>query len=74
MTEVLLNGRIKKHLVVDSGASFMLISPEMAKELDILVNENTPFIPMATVSGYILTPLVTLKSVRVGRGGGRECR
>jgi clan AA aspartic protease (TIGR02281 family) len=67
MTDVLLNGRIRRHLVVDSGASFMLINPEMAKELDILVNENTPVIPMATVSGYILTPLVTLKSVRVGR-------
>jgi clan AA aspartic protease (TIGR02281 family) len=66
-TEVLLNGRIRRHLVVDSGASFMLINPEMARELDIGVNENTPVIPMATVSGYILTPLVTLKSVRVGK-------
>ncbi len=66
MTDVLLNGRIERHLVVDSGATFMLISPEMAKELDIVVNENTPVIPMTTVSGYILTPLVTLKSVRVG--------
>jgi len=66
-TDVLLNGRMRRHLVVDSGASFMLISPEMAKELDIVVNENTPVIPMTTVSGYILTPLVTLKSVRVGK-------
>ncbi len=67
ITDVLLNGRIRRHLVVDSGASFMLISPETAKELDITVNENTPVIPMTTVSGYILTPLVTLKSVRVGK-------
>jgi clan AA aspartic protease (TIGR02281 family) len=67
ITEVLLNQRVRKHLVVDSGASFMLINPEIAGELDITVNENTPLIPMTTVSGYILVPLVTLRSVRVGK-------
>jgi len=67
ITEVLLNERVRKHLVVDSGASFVLINPEIARELDITVNENTPFIPMTTVSGYILVPLVTLKSVRIGK-------
>jgi clan AA aspartic protease (TIGR02281 family) len=66
-TDVLLNGKISRHLVVDSGASFVLIHPEIAKELDIVVDESTPVIPMATVSGYILTPLVTLRSVQVGR-------
>ena len=66
-TDVLLNGRIRRHLIVDSGASFMLINPEMAKELDIVVNENTPVIPMTTVSGHIFTPLVLLNSVRVGK-------
>jgi clan AA aspartic protease (TIGR02281 family) len=67
MAEVLINERVKRHLVVDSGASFMLISPQTARELDITINENTPLIPMATVSGYILVPLVTLKSVRLGK-------
>jgi clan AA aspartic protease (TIGR02281 family) len=66
-TEVLLNGRAKRHLIVDSGASFILINPQIARELDITINENSPFIPMITVSGYILAPLVTLKSVRVGK-------
>jgi clan AA aspartic protease (TIGR02281 family) len=66
-TEVLLNERVKRHLIVDSGASFILINPQLAKELDITIDENTPSIPMTTVSGYILTPLVTLKSVRVGK-------
>ena len=31
------------------------------------INESTPFIPSTTVSGIILTPLVTLKSVKVGK-------
>jgi clan AA aspartic protease (TIGR02281 family) len=67
IAEVLLNERVKRHLVVDSGASFMLISPQTARELDITINENTPLIPMATVSGYILVPLVTVRSVRIGK-------
>lgn len=67
ITEVLLNEKMKRYLVVDSGASFMLINPQIARELGIAVNENTPFIPMTTVSGYILVPLVTLKSVRIGK-------
>jgi clan AA aspartic protease (TIGR02281 family) len=66
-TEVLLNERVRRFLIVDSGASFMLISPQTAKELELTIDENTPFIPMGTVSGSILTPLVTLKSVRVGK-------
>jgi clan AA aspartic protease (TIGR02281 family) len=67
ITEVLLNERVRRHLVVDSGASFLLINPRIARELDITVDEGTPLIPMTTVSGSILVPLVTLKSVRVGK-------
>jgi clan AA aspartic protease (TIGR02281 family) len=66
LTEVILNERVKRHLVIDSGASFMLISPQTAKELGITIDESTPFIPGTTVSGTILTPLVTLRSVKVG--------
>ncbi len=66
LAEVILNERVKRHLVIDSGASFILISQQVAKELGITIDENTPFIPGSTVSGMILTPLVTLKSVRVG--------
>ncbi len=66
LAEVVLNERVKRHLIVDSGSSFILISPQTAKELGIIVDESTPFIPSSTVSGMILTPLVTLKSVKVG--------
>jgi clan AA aspartic protease (TIGR02281 family) len=64
--EVILNERVKRYLVVDSGASFILINQQTAKDLGVTIDENTPFIPGATVSGVILTPLVTLKSVKVG--------
>ncbi len=66
LAEVILNERVKRHLIVDTGASFTLINQEIRKDLGLTLNENTPFIPMATVSGVILTPLMTLKSIRVG--------
>jgi clan AA aspartic protease (TIGR02281 family) len=64
--EVILNERVKKYLVIDSGASFILINRQTARELGLTIDESTPFIPGNTVSGVILTPLVTLKSVKVG--------
>jgi clan AA aspartic protease (TIGR02281 family) len=66
LAEVILNERVKRYLVIDSGASFMLIGQQTAKELGLTIDENTPFIPGTTVSGTILTPLVTLRSVKVG--------
>ena len=67
LTEVLLNGRVRRYFILDSGASFTLINWQTANELGITIDENTPFIPVSTVSGVILTPLVTLKSIQVGK-------
>jgi clan AA aspartic protease (TIGR02281 family) len=67
MAEVVLNGRVRQNFVVDTGASFTLIGKEAAKELGLTIDENTPFIPIASVSSVILTPLMTLRSVRVGK-------
>lgn len=67
LTEVLLNGKVRRHFILDSGASFTLINRQTANELGLTVDENTPFIPVSTVSGVILAPLVTLKSVQVGK-------
>jgi clan AA aspartic protease (TIGR02281 family) len=67
LTEVVLNGRAKQYFIVDTGASFTLISRQMANELGIPINETTPFIRVASVSDVMLTPLVTLRSVQVGK-------
>jgi len=66
LAEVILNGTMKQFFIVDTGASFTLINRGVAKDLNIVVDENTPYLPMVTVSDVILTPLVTLKSVQVG--------
>ena len=67
MAEAVLNGRVRQHVIVDTGASFSLISWQAARELSLTIDENTPFIPIASVSNVILTPLVTLRSLQVGR-------
>jgi clan AA aspartic protease (TIGR02281 family) len=66
LAEVVLNEKIKGHFIVDTGASFTLINLPTAKELGITIDENTPFIPIFTASSLIFTPLVTLRSIRVG--------
>jgi clan AA aspartic protease (TIGR02281 family) len=66
-TEVILNERLRQYFIVDTGASFTVISREAARELGITIDENTPFIPITTASSVIFNPLVTLRSIRVGR-------
>jgi clan AA aspartic protease (TIGR02281 family) len=67
LTEVVLNGRTKQYFIVDTGASFTLISRQIANELGIPINDQTPFIRVTSVSDVILTPLVTLRSIQVGK-------
>jgi clan AA aspartic protease (TIGR02281 family) len=66
-TEVVLNGNLKQYLIVDTGASFTMISRGAARELGITIDEYTPVIPTTTASSVIFDPLVTLRSVRVGK-------
>jgi len=67
LTEVVLDGRSKQYFIVDTGASFTLISRQIANELGIPINDQTPFIRVTSVSDVILTPLVTLRSIQVGK-------
>jgi clan AA aspartic protease (TIGR02281 family) len=67
VTEVILNGRARQPFVVDTGASFTLISRQTASNLGVTIDESTPFLPIATASDVILNPLITLKSVRAGK-------
>ena len=66
LAEVTLNNRVRSYFIVDTGASFTVINSQMAKELGLSIDETTPLIPIYTASQLIFTPLVTLKSIRVG--------
>jgi clan AA aspartic protease (TIGR02281 family) len=65
-TEVVLNGRVNRKFMIDTGASSCLMDWGTAKELEITIDENTPFFPSTTASGIILEPYVMLRSMRVG--------
>lgn len=66
VTEVILNGRDKHEFIVDTGASFTSISRKMARDLEITIDESTPWLPISTASDLVFKPLVTVRSVRVG--------
>jgi len=66
MVEVVLNGQEKYEFIVDTGASFTNISREIARDLGITIDENTPFLPVLTASDLVFKPLVTVRSVGVG--------
>jgi clan AA aspartic protease (TIGR02281 family) len=66
LVEVILNNKVARNFIVDSGASFTLISRQTARELGLTIDDTTPIIPVSTVNDVILTPLVMLKSLRVG--------
>ena len=40
LTEVVLNGRVKRHFILDSGASFTLINRQTANELGIVIDDQ----------------------------------
>ncbi len=64
--EAMLNGKTPAKLVVDTGASFTMISAATAKELDIDPSGNQRRLPIQTANGMIQAPLTSLESINVG--------
>ena len=64
--EATLNNKKSAKFVVDTGASFTMISSAMAKELDIDVGQNQRTMPFQTANGLIQAPLTNLESITVG--------
>ncbi len=63
---VTLNNRQTVNLVVDTGASYTLISQALARDLDIDLNRNRKTMPFHTANGVIDAPVTTLDSIAVG--------
>lgn len=66
VVSALLNGRTAASLIVDTGATYTVISYELAGELQIDVSEDTPVTQLQTANGVITAPVVELESVDVG--------
>lgn len=61
-----VNEKIKGNFVVDTGASYTIISRATAQSLQIDLDGKHPTASLQTANGVIETPLVALDSVEVG--------
>lgn len=66
VVEARLNNKTSAKFVVDTGASYTMISAATAKELAIDVNQSRQTMPFQTANGVIQAPLTSLESVTVG--------
>ena len=65
VVEAMINSTTKANFIVDTGASYTVISEHIAKELKIDLDKNHPKIRLQTANGVIEVPLVTLDSIEV---------
>lgn len=66
IVDAIFNRRTTARLVVDTGASFTMISSATAKELNIDAAQNQRTAPFQTANGTIQAPLINLDSITVG--------
>ena len=71
IVEATLNKKASAKFVVDTGASYTMISSAVAKELAIDTEQNRQTAPFQTANGVIQAPLVSLDSITVA---GMEIR
>lgn len=64
--EATLNKKTAAKFVVDTGASYTMISSAVAKELDIDLTQDQRTMPFQTANGLIQAPLTNLESITVG--------
>jgi aspartyl protease family protein len=69
--QAILNKKWPAKFVVDTGASYTLISNALARELSIDIGPNAKTLPFQTANGLIQAPITNLESVTVG---GMEIR
>jgi clan AA aspartic protease (TIGR02281 family) len=65
VVSALLNRRAQASFIVDTGATYTIISRATAKELEIDLGRNLPEIRFQTANGIIIAPVVSLDSIEV---------
>jgi clan AA aspartic protease (TIGR02281 family) len=60
-----LNGKAPVKLILDTGASFTMISSATAKQLDIETSQQNRSMPFQTANGMIQAALINLDSISV---------
>lgn len=66
VVQATLNERTEARFVVDTGASYTMISHATAKALEIDLGQKFPTLPFQTANGVVQAPLIKLDSIEVG--------
>jgi clan AA aspartic protease (TIGR02281 family) len=66
VVKVLLNGSVPAELIVDTGATMVVLSERIGKRLGIHHNNSLPKISLSTAGGKMESPLFVLDSLRLG--------
>ena len=64
--QAMLNKKRTVKFVVDTGASYTMISAAVARDLDLDLTQNQRTMPFQTANGLIQAPLTNLDSITVG--------
>ena len=63
---ILVNGNVMATFMVDTGSSYTVITPALARKLGVVVTPQTPRVSLITGNGVVEAPMVTLHDVTVG--------
>ncbi len=72
LVEVRLNGRVSGMFLLDTGASYCVLTPETARRLGVAQHAHAEAITLVTPTGEIEAPLTTLRSVEVANSRARD--
>ena len=61
-----LNRSVTGTFIVDTGATYTVITPALAKELGVSTSKNTQKIAILTANGWIQAPIITLNHLSIG--------
>lgn len=63
--KTVINGRVETDLLIDTGASFTIISESLARRIGFIDLDKAPRYPVSTIAGETWLRLVIIKSVNV---------
>jgi clan AA aspartic protease (TIGR02281 family) len=72
IVEAILNRQVSVPLMLDTGATYTVLTRQTAHDLGIMGLERLPKQSFLTPGGPILAPVTTLKSVRVGTAEAQD--
>ncbi|MBX2860091.1 MAG: retroviral-like aspartic protease family protein [Vampirovibrio sp.] len=61
-----LNRKVMGTFLMDTGASYTVITPRIARKLKVKITRNTPQISVVTANGVVRAPLVTIPTMSIG--------